>query len=91
MLIGLQREGATAWNIGDIQAVIATAIGGMTITQTVEGRERYGVRVRYLQELRNTPERLADVLVPVMHATGGNMGGLRQWACRRAVRSRAAP
>ncbi|MBP6772166.1 MAG: efflux RND transporter permease subunit [Gemmatimonadaceae bacterium] len=63
-------------NIDDIQAVIATAIGGMTITQTVEGRERYGVRVRYPQELRNTPERLADVLVPVMHATGGNMGGL---------------
>ncbi|MES2521879.1 MAG: CusA/CzcA family heavy metal efflux RND transporter, partial [Gemmatimonadota bacterium] len=63
-------------NIDDIQAVIATAIGGMTITQTVEGRERYGVRVRYPQELRNTPERLAAVLVPVMHATTvGGMGG----------------
>lgn len=54
-------------NIGDIQTVIATAIGGMTITQTVEGRERYGVRVRYPQELRDTPERLASVLVPVRH------------------------
>ncbi|MGZ8378914.1 MAG: efflux RND transporter permease subunit [Gemmatirosa sp.] len=54
-------------NVGDIQTVIATAIGGMTITQTVEGRERYGVRVRYPQELRDTPERLAQVLVPVMH------------------------
>ena len=41
-------------NVGDIQTVIATAIGGMTITQTVEGRERYGVRVRYPQELRET-------------------------------------
>jgi Cu(I)/Ag(I) efflux system membrane protein CusA/SilA len=50
--------------------VIATAIGGMTITQTVEGRERYGVRVRYPQELRDTPERLADVLVPVNHDVG---------------------
>jgi len=58
-------------NIDDIQAVIATAIGGMTITQTVEGRERYGVRVRYPQELRSTPERLAAVLVPVMYAAGG--------------------
>lgn len=57
-------------NIDDIQAVIATAIGGMTITQTVEGRERYGVRVRYPQELRNTPERLGAVLIPVMHAAG---------------------
>ncbi|HET7456632.1 MAG TPA: CusA/CzcA family heavy metal efflux RND transporter [Gemmatimonadaceae bacterium] len=54
-------------NVGDVQAVIATAIGGMTITQTVEGRERYGVRVRYPQELRDTPEKLASVLVPVSH------------------------
>jgi Cu(I)/Ag(I) efflux system membrane protein CusA/SilA len=57
-------------NVGDIQTVIATAIGGMTITQTVEGRERYGVRVRYPQELRDTPERLAQVLVPVGHTRG---------------------
>ncbi|HEY0997077.1 MAG TPA: CusA/CzcA family heavy metal efflux RND transporter [Gemmatimonadaceae bacterium] len=55
-------------NVGDVQAVIATAIGGMTITQTVEGRERYGVRVRYPQELRDTPERLASVLVPMRHS-----------------------
>ncbi|MEQ1691756.1 MAG: efflux RND transporter permease subunit, partial [Gemmatimonas sp.] len=54
-------------NVADVQIVIATAIGGMTITQTVEGRERYGVRVRYPQELRDTPERLASVLVPVNH------------------------
>ncbi len=58
-------------NVGDIQIVIATAIGGMTITQTVEGRERYGVRVRYPQELRDTPEKLASVLIPVGHGTGG--------------------
>jgi Cu(I)/Ag(I) efflux system membrane protein CusA/SilA len=71
-------------NVGDIQAVIATAIGGMTITQAVEGRERYGVRVRYPQELRDTPERLASVLVPVSHGitgsgapAGGGMGGAR--------------
>jgi Cu(I)/Ag(I) efflux system membrane protein CusA/SilA len=42
----------------------------MTITQTVEGRERYGVRVRYPQELRDSPERLASVLVPVSHDAG---------------------
>jgi Cu(I)/Ag(I) efflux system membrane protein CusA/SilA len=59
-------------NVGDIQTVIATAIGGMTITQTVEGRERYGVRVRYPQELRDTPERLASVLVPVIHSRGAD-------------------
>ncbi|HET8623390.1 MAG TPA: CusA/CzcA family heavy metal efflux RND transporter, partial [Gemmatimonadales bacterium] len=69
-------------NVGDVQAVIATAVGGMTITQTVEGRERYGVRIRYPQELRDTPERLASVLVPVAHGLGGadgsasDMGGM---------------
>ena len=63
-------------NVGDVQVVIATAIGGMTITQTVEGRERYGVRVRYPQELRDTPEKLASVLIPVSHSrTAG--GGVR--------------
>jgi Cu(I)/Ag(I) efflux system membrane protein CusA/SilA len=59
-------------NVADVQAVIATAIGGMTITQTVEGRERYGVRIRYPQELRDTPERLASVLVPMNHDIGGS-------------------
>lgn len=54
-------------NVGDVQTVIATAVGGMTVTQTVEGRERYGVRIRYPQELRDTPEQLAAVLVPVAH------------------------
>ncbi len=66
-------------NVGDVQAVIATAVGGMTITQTVEGRQRFGVRVRYPQELRDTPERLGSVLIPVAHgvdevAASGGMG-----------------
>ena len=70
--IDINREAAARHgvNIADIQAVIATSIGGMTVTQTVEGRERYGVRVRYPQELRDTPERLASVLVPVNHDVG---------------------
>ena len=54
-------------NVGDVQQVIAAAVGGMAVTQTVEGRERYGVRVRYPQELRDSPERLAEVLIPTSH------------------------
>jgi Cu(I)/Ag(I) efflux system membrane protein CusA/SilA len=61
-------------NVGDVQIVIATAVGGMTVTQTVEGRERYGVRLRYPHELRDNPERLASVLIPVAHGLGGAMG-----------------
>ena len=75
-------------NVGDVQSVIATAVGGMTVTQTVEGRERYGVRIRYPQELRDTPERLASVLVPVAHglgARGANNGRVTGMAMASAT------
>jgi Cu(I)/Ag(I) efflux system membrane protein CusA/SilA len=82
-------------NVADVQTVIATAIGGMTITQAVEGRERYGVRVRYPQELRDTPERIADVLVPVSHDGGaqiplGQVATIRQVAGPMVVRTEGA-
>ncbi len=51
-----------------VQTVIEGAIGGRQITSTVEGRERYPVRVRYLRELRDTFESLGRILVP--SATG---------------------
>ena len=50
-------------SIADVQNVIEVAIGGVTITRTVEGRERYAVRVRYLRELRDSPETLGEILV----------------------------
>lgn len=53
-------------HIGTVQQVIEVAIGGKTLTSTVEGRERYPVRVRYLRELRDTPESLGQILVPTM-------------------------
>jgi copper/silver efflux system protein len=52
--------------IGDVQDVIATALGGETVTTTVEGRERYGVNVRYPRDFRSSPQEIArDVLVPL--------------------------
>lgn len=51
-------------NISDVQNVIEVAIGGMKLTTTVEGRERYPVRVRYPRELRDSIEDLQEVLVP---------------------------
>ena len=50
-------------NIEDVQQTIETAIGGMEITSTVEGRERYPVRVRYPRELRDNPESLGKILI----------------------------
>jgi len=50
--------------VGDVQDVIMTSIGGMNVTQTIEGLERYPVNVRYKRELRDDPEKLGRVLVP---------------------------
>ncbi|MGZ8250253.1 efflux RND transporter permease subunit [Methylomagnum sp.] len=52
--------------VGDIQDLISTAIGGETITTMVEGRERFGIILRYPRELRDSPEALGShVLVPI--------------------------
>jgi Cu(I)/Ag(I) efflux system membrane protein CusA/SilA len=55
-------------NIADIQQVITSAIGGMNVTQTVEGLERYPVNIRYPQSYRNSPEQIA--LLPIVTADG---------------------
>jgi len=53
--------------VGDVLDVIGTALGGEMVTTTVEGRERYGVTVRYPRELRSDPQQIArEVLVPTM-------------------------
>ncbi|MFO8147760.1 MAG: efflux RND transporter permease subunit [Bacteroidota bacterium] len=51
-------------SIENVQQTLETAIGGMDITTTVEGRERYPVRVRYPRELRDDPESIKRILVP---------------------------
>ena len=68
--VDIDREKAARYglNIADVQQVIATAIGGMNITQTVEGLERYPVNLRYPQDYRDSPEQLA--LLPVVTPSG---------------------
>jgi len=64
--------------IGELQDVIGTALGGEMVTTTVEGRERFGVNVRYPRDLRSDPEQIArSVLVATM---GGAMVPLGQLA-----------
>ncbi len=54
-------------SIGDLQDVIGAALGGEMVTTTVEGRERFGVTVRYPRELRSNPQQIAhEVLIPTM-------------------------
>jgi Cu(I)/Ag(I) efflux system membrane protein CusA/SilA len=63
-------------NVGDAQMVIETAIGGMEISQTVEGRERYTVNVRYPRELRDNVEKLSRILVSTPTGTQVPLGQL---------------
>jgi copper/silver efflux system protein len=53
-------------NVMDVQDALMAAVGGVVATQTVEGRERYGVLVRYPRDFRHSIERIAEVRVPVM-------------------------
>ncbi|WP_373079863.1 efflux RND transporter permease subunit [Zhongshania sp.] len=68
--IDIQREQAARYglNIADIQHVISTAIGGINIGQTVEGRERYPINLRYPQEYRDSPEQIR--LLPIITPSG---------------------
>jgi len=63
--IEVNREEAARYGVkvGDVQHLIMTAIGGMNITTTVEGRERYPVRIRYMRELRDSIQALQRIFV----------------------------
>lgn len=67
MLIDIDRVKIARYGISidDVQNVLKVALGGMSLTQTVEGRERYGVRVRYPRELRANPTDLEQIYIPV--------------------------
>ncbi len=61
--------------VGDVQDVVASALGAETVTTTVEGRERYGVSVRYPRELRSDPQAIArDVQVPMANGSSIPLG-----------------
>jgi len=65
--IDVDRKAAARYglNVGDVEDVIETAVGGAPLTTTIEGRNRFPVRVRYSRELRDNLEAIARVLVPV--------------------------
>ena len=78
LLIDIDREKIARYGISiqDVQDVLMVAVGGMEITQTVEGRERYGVRVRYPRELRANPTDLKNIYVPVTKGSPIPLGEL---------------
>ena len=82
--IDVNREEAARYGVrvGDVQHLIMTAVGGMNITTTVEGRERYPVRIRYARELRDSFEAIQKIYVPT---PGGAQVPLSQLADIRKV------
>jgi Cu(I)/Ag(I) efflux system membrane protein CusA/SilA len=69
----ISRHGIT---IKSLQAVISSAIGGMQLTTTVEGRERFPVRLRYAREYRDNPEDLKKILIPTASGSQIPLGEL---------------
>ena len=68
--VDISRDKASRFglNIEDVQQVVSTAIGGMNVTQTIEGQERYPVNLRYPQDYRDSPEQLSRL--PVVTPNG---------------------
>ncbi|GLX80387.1 cation transporter [Thalassotalea insulae] len=68
--VDIKRQQAARYglNIADVQQVVASAIGGVNVSQTIEGQERYPINLRYPQDYRNSPEKLARL--PIVTTTG---------------------
>lgn len=74
--INLNREAMARYGmtVNDVQDVLQVAVGGMTLSTSVEGRERFPIRVRYARELRDNPENLKRILVPSMNGVQVPLG-----------------
>jgi Cu(I)/Ag(I) efflux system membrane protein CusA/SilA len=69
--IKLNRENMARYGmtVSDVQEVLQVAMGGMTLSTSVEGRERFPMRVRYARELRDNPDDIRRILIPAMNGT----------------------
>jgi Cu(I)/Ag(I) efflux system membrane protein CusA/SilA len=67
--IKLNREAMARYgmSVNEVQEILQVAIGGMTLSTSVEGRERFPLRVRYARELRDNPEDIKRILIPAMN------------------------
>jgi Cu(I)/Ag(I) efflux system membrane protein CusA/SilA len=79
--IKINRESVTRYGLttGDVNDMIETAIGGSPITEIIDGRARYPVRVRYAREFREDPETLSRVLVPTQSGAQIPLSDLAQF------------
>lgn len=78
MEIKLNRENMARYGmtVSDVQEILQVAMGGMSLSTSVEGRERFPMRVRYARELRDNPEDIKRILIPAMNGTQVPLGEL---------------
>jgi Cu(I)/Ag(I) efflux system membrane protein CusA/SilA len=91
--IDRERAARHGLTVGDVQDVIMSAIGGMQVTETIEGLERYPVNIRYPRDLRDNPEQLSRVLIPTPYGAQVPLGQLANIELRRgapAIKSEGA-
>jgi Cu(I)/Ag(I) efflux system membrane protein CusA/SilA len=76
--IKLNREAMARYGmtVSDVQEILQVAVGGMALSNSVEGRERFPLRVRYARELRDNPEDLKRILVPAINGVQVPLGEL---------------
>ena len=65
-------------SVSEVQEILQVAVGGMTLSTSVEGRERFPLRVRYARELRDNPEDLKKILVPSMNGAQVPLGSIAE-------------
>ena len=85
--VAMARYGMT---VADVQEILQVAVGGMTLSTSVEGRERFPLRVRYARELRDNPEDLKKILVPAMNGVQvplGEIAGIEYTKGAQMIRS----
>lgn len=80
ILVDINRQKIARYglSIQTVQNHLKTAIGGSVVGQTIEGRERYSIKVRYPRALRNSPEKLKDVLITAPNGTEVHLGDLAE-------------
>jgi Cu(I)/Ag(I) efflux system membrane protein CusA/SilA len=78
--IKLNREAMARYglSVSEVQEILQVAVGGMTLSTSVEGRERFPLRVPYARELRDNPEELKNILVPAMNGAQIPLGNIAE-------------
>jgi len=74
--IKLNREAMARYgmSVSDVQEILQVAVGGMALSSSVEGRERFPIRVRYARELRDNPDDIKRILIPAMNGVQVPLG-----------------